>query len=199
MSADGEETEIGGSISEVGQRGLTLTDSIDMFQEERGSGGIQVGNLWLEMKEWRRHWKLSRFFNVLILGLAASLADSGTDFNFVWSVPEACGNATECSLQEFDLDRVSSPCGMFHYKKVERASYLFIALPGFFLGFAGLQRLVGGLTRRWWKGEVDGIIRRIAGAFAVALEFSLFAGLFLGAIGIDNWPCARPHLAPVYD
>ena len=53
-----------------------------MYQEGKGSRGIRAGELWKEMKEWRKHWKLSTFFNVLVLGLAASLFDSGTDFNF---------------------------------------------------------------------------------------------------------------------
>ena len=68
-----------------------------MYQEERGSEGFHVGELWKEMKEWRQHWKLSTFFNVLVLGLAASLFDSGTDFNFVWSLPADCdwGNASD--------------------------------------------------------------------------------------------------------
>ena len=61
-----------------------------MFQEEKGSEGIQVGKLLSEMKDWRKHWKLSSFFRVLVLGLVASLADSGTDLNFAWSLPAAC-------------------------------------------------------------------------------------------------------------
>ena len=65
-----------------------------MFKEEKESDHIPVEKLWREIKDWRKHWKLSRFFNVLILGLAASLADSATDFNFTWSVPEACGSNT---------------------------------------------------------------------------------------------------------
>ena len=84
--------------------------------------------LWREMKDWRKHWKLSRFFQVLIFGLAASLFDSGTDFNFVWNVPEEChvGNITECDF-DFDFAQVNSPCGMFHYKCVESLAYTYIA------------------------------------------------------------------------
>ena len=52
-----------------------------MFQEETESEGINVGKLWGEMREWRKHWKLSRFLQVLIFGLAASLFDFGTDLN----------------------------------------------------------------------------------------------------------------------
>ena len=124
-----------------------------MFQEETESEGIQVGKLWGEMRDWRKHWKLSRFLQVLIFGLATSLFDSGTDFNFVWKVPEAChaacGNITECSTQDFDPAQVSSPCGMFHYKEVERLTYTYIAFPGFFLGYSGLQSLVVALVNNW--------------------------------------------------
>ena len=94
-----------------------------MYQEEKGSDGIRVGELWMEMKEWRKHWKLSTFFSVLVLGLGASLFDSGTDFNFAWSVPADCdwGNASDyCKEQDFDDIPLSSPCGLFHFKMVER-------------------------------------------------------------------------------
>ena len=93
-----------------------------MFQEENESEDIHIhmGKLWMEIKEWRKHWRLSSFFNVLILGLAASLFDSGTDFNIAASVPAARGNTTECGVQDFHLTRISSPCGMFHYKEVRQ-------------------------------------------------------------------------------
>ena len=154
------------------------------------------------MKEWRKHWKLSRFFNVLILGLAASLFDSGTDFNFVWSLPADCdwGNATDyCRVQDFDNIPLSSPCGLFHYKKVERLTYTFIALPGLLLGFATLQSLLVALINKCWGGEVHRILRGLAKTFAVALEFSLFVGLILAAATSRTWTCHLPHLAPGYD
>ena len=160
-------------------------------------------NLWREMKEWRKHWKLSRFFNVLIFGLAASLFDSGTDFNFVWSLPANCdgGNATdtECSVQDFDLILLSSSCGLIHHKNLERLTYTFIAFPGVFLGFASLQSLLTGLINKCWKGEVHRIVRGIAKAFAGTLEFSLFVGLLLIAIKSQTWVCQQPHLARQYD
>ena len=155
------------------------------------------------MKEWRKHWKLSRFFNVLIFGLAASLFDSGTDFNFVWNLPANCnwGNATdtECSVQDFDLILLSSSCGLIHHKKLERLTYTFIAFPGLLLGFASLQSLLTRLINKCWKGEVHRIVRGIAKAFAGTLEFSLFVGLLLIAIKSQTWVCQRPHLARQYD
>ena len=122
-----------------------------------------MGKLWSEIKDWRKHWKLSRFFQVLIFGLAVSLFDSGTDFNFVWNVPEEChvGNITECDF-DFDFAQVNSSCGMFHYKEVERLTYTYIAFPGFFLGFSALQNLVASLVSKCWKGEVHRSVRRFS-------------------------------------
>lgn len=174
-----------------------------MFQEETESEGIHLGKLWTEIRDWKKHWKLSRFFQVLIFGLAASLFDSGTDFNFAWTVPEEChaagDNITECSAQDFDLAQVSSPCGMFHYKEVERLTYTYIAFPGFFLGYSGLQSLAAALFNKCWRGKVHRSVRGLAGALAVALECSLFLGLIFAAIGQSDWACAFPHLAEVYD
>ena len=174
-----------------------------MFQEQNESEGIQVGKLWSEMRDWRKHWKLSRFFEVLIFGLAASLFDTGTDFNFVWNVPEAChtavGNITECGVQDFDLAQISSPCGMYHYKEVERLTYTYIAFPGFFLGYSGLQNLVAALVNKCWGGQVHRIVHGLAGALAAALECSIFLGLALAAIGHNDWTCTFPLRAEVYD
>ena len=161
-----------------------------MFQEETESEGIRLGKLWTEMRDWRKHWKLSRFFQVLIFGLGVSLFDSGTDFNFAWTVPEEChaagDNITECSAQDFDLAQVSSPCGMFHYKEVERLTYTYIAFPGFFLGYSGLQSLVAALVNKCWRGKVHRSVRGLAGALAVALECSLFVGQSHKSLG-DPW------------
>ena len=159
-----------------------------------------MGELWKEMKDWRKYWKLGKFFQVLFLGLAASLFDSGTDFNFAWSVPTACNNRSGCSEEEnFDLDGVTSPCGRVPYKVVERLTYTFIAFPAFSLGFSGLQRLVVALINKCWRGKVHRIVQWFAGSFAVAVELSLIVGLSAVARGNNGWACALPHLAPVYD
>ena len=152
------------------------------------------------MKEWKQHWKLSRFFYVLILGLAASLVDSATDFNFAWSVPEDCRlNTTEYSVEQFDIAYVSSPCGMFVSENVERLTYTYIAYPGFLLGFSALHTLVRGLFTRCWGRKVHGIIRLLASTFAVALEVSLFLGLLTAAQWSNVWTAGRPDLAKGYD
>ena len=158
-----------------------------------------MGKLCSETKDWRKHWKLSSFFNVLIFGLAASIADSGTDLNFAWSLPTDCGNETDfCSVSDFDLIRLSSPCGIYHSKKVERLTYTFIALPGLLLIFASLQSLLVGLVNKKPRGKVHRI-RGLTKTFAAALEFSLFIGLVSSAIWSHKWACQRPYLAPGYD
>ena len=78
---------------------------------ESESEGMHMGELWMEVKDWRKHWKLSRFFFALTLGLATSLFDFGADFNFAWSVPEDCRNTTASGMQSFKKAFVSSPCG----------------------------------------------------------------------------------------
>ena len=159
-----------------------------------------MGELWKEMKEWRKHWQLGKFFKILFLGLAASLFDSATDFNFAWSVPAACGNRDECSVEEnFDLSFVSTPCGRVNYKAVERMTYTFIAFPAFSLGFSTLQSLVVTLVNKCWRGKVNRIVEWSAATFAVAVELSLFLGLLSMARGKNGWTCALPHLAPVYN
>ena len=200
MAADVEETENGGTETEVVGQCRDISESICLFQEVRESEEIQMGTLWREMKEWKQHWKLSRFFYVLILGLAASLVDSATDFNFAWSVPEDCRlNTTEYSVEQFDIAYVSSPCGMFVSENVERLTYTYIAYPGFLLGFSALHTLVRGLFTRCWGRKVHGIIRLLASTFAVALEVSLFLGLLTAAQWSNVWTAGRPDLAKVYD
>ena len=155
--------------------------------------------LWREVKEWRKHWKLSSFFFALTLGLATSLFDFGIDFNFAWSVPEDCRNTTATGVHGFDKAFVSSPCGLLYYKNVERLTYTYIAYPGFFLGFSSFRSLVAGLIFRCWGGEAHGIVRGLGNAFAVGLEVSLAVGLLYAAQWSDVWERAHPHLAPVYD
>ena len=88
--------------------------------------------LWREVKEWRKFWDRHRFAQVLFLGLAASLFDSLTDFNFAQSVETDC-NTTDRWLNSttspFDRNFVSSPCGLMYYKTVERLTYIFICYP----------------------------------------------------------------------
>ena len=87
---------------------------------ENSEGLSSLQKLCKEVKEWRSHWRWSRFLNALVLGFAVSLFDSVTDFNFARSVPEDCRNTTNSSVKPFDKVYVSSPCGLLYYKNVER-------------------------------------------------------------------------------
>ena len=109
-----------------------------------GESDISTEKLWKEIKEWRNHWELRRFFEVLFLGVATSLFDSGTDFNFAWSVPYDCRTTNKSILGRFDTS-TPNPCGHLYYKNVERLTYTYIAYPGFFLAFEGLRSLVWGV------------------------------------------------------
>ena len=117
-----------------------------MMQKKCKAGGCESERLstglWSELMDWRSHWKWTKFFEALIFGLAASLFDSVTDLNFAWSVPEDCKNTTDRQPQSFDIDNVSSPCGVLYYKNVERLTYTCIAFPGYFLAFAGLRSFI---------------------------------------------------------
>ena len=91
-----------------------------------GESLSKVQKLWRELKEWRIHWRWSRFLYVLVIGLAFALFDSVTDFNFARSVSQDCRNTTDSSPKPFDKVYVSSPCGLLYYKNVERLTYMYI-------------------------------------------------------------------------
>ena len=99
-----------------------MAEDVEVTGNEEGLTKVQ--KLWKEVKEWKSNWKWTTFLNALVLGLAASLFDSVTDFNFAWSVPEDCRNTTDSSVKPFDKVYVSSPCGLLYYKNVERLTSL---------------------------------------------------------------------------
>ena len=76
-----------------------------------GESLSKVQKLWREVKEWRIHWRWTRFLYVLVTGLAFALFDAVTDFNFARSVSKDCRNTTDSSRKPFDKVYVSSPCG----------------------------------------------------------------------------------------
>ena len=84
-----------------------MAEDVEVTGNEEGLTKVQ--KLWKEVKEWKSNWKWSTFLNALVLGLAASLFDSVTDFNFAWSVPE--------------------DCGLFYFKNVERMTYTHVDRP----------------------------------------------------------------------
>ena len=178
---------------------LVRTMEEDVEVTEGGEGFTKVQKLWKEVKEWRSHWRWSTFLNALVLGLAASLFDSVTDFNFAWSVPEDCRNTTDSSVKPFDKVYVSSPCGLLYYKNVERLTYTYIAYPGFFLAFDGLRNLVWGLIEKCWGEKVDGIFAKLAHFLAIGLEVSFAVAILMAAMWSDLWDKNVPELALVYD
>ena len=137
--------------------------------------------LWTEVKEWRSHWKLSKFLQALILGLAASLFDIATDFHFAKSVEEDCGFD---EVHEFDF---ASPCGSAYYKNVKRATYTFIAFPGVFLGFALVHSVVREQLGRCWGNGTQEVLQGLWSAFDLTLEVCVFIGMFVLAIRSDRW------------
>ena len=163
-----------------------------------GESDISTEKLWKEIKEWRNHWELRRFFEVLFLGVATSLFDSGTDFNFAWSVPYDCRTANSSILGRFDTS-TPNPCGHIYYKNVERLTYTYIAYPGFFLGIEGLQSLVKGCVHKCWGGKVGGIFGKLGHFLLLTLEVSVAVGLLLAAQESDAWEKTSPDLEILYD
>ena len=137
--------------------------------------------LWTEVKEWRSHWKLSKFLQALILGLAASLFDIATDFHFAESVEEDCGFD---EVHEFDF---ASPCGSAYYKNVKRATYTFIAFPGVFLGFALVHSVVRKQLGGCWGNGTQEVLQGLWSVFDLTLEVCVFIGMFVLAIRSDRW------------
>ena len=163
------------------------------------SQGVLLSKLWKEVKDWRTNWTWRIFFKTLFLGLATSLFDSLTDFNFAWSVPDDCRNSTTDSTSKpFDVVYVSSPCGFLYYKNVERLTYTFIAYPGFFfaLGDHGIR----GLIKQWWRGKTQGrLAGKLGHILALALEVATFIGPLTAAMWSERWEKYLPQMAPVYD
>ena len=131
---------------------------------------------------------------MLVFGLATSVFDFGTDFNFAWSVPRDCENTTANGSQPFDKIFVSSPCGLLYYKNVERLSYTYIAYPGLFLAFNAVHLLV-----KWQFQDGKTICQRLTKAFLVVLEVSLVVGLLVAAMWSNVWENQLPRLALFYD
>ena len=161
-----------------------------------------MGELWGEVKEWRKFWDRYRFFQVLFLGLAASLFDSLTDFNFAQSVETDC-NTTDRWLNStttpFDRSFVSSPCGLMYYKTVERLTYIFICYPTIYLWFDYLPSLAKEMMRRCCGSEMQGITPKIGAAISRTVEVFLCVALYIAAHTSEFWERDLPHLATMFD
>ena len=137
-------------------------------EENRDSQKRQFRALWREILNWRRHWNLRSFFEALIFGLLFTLLDTGTDFNFAWSVPEIC--ATNSVSIEFDPIGLN-PCGIVDYKDVEYSTYTVIALPGLFFAFSLLQKLSKDLMS--WITALEGKHRDASKPLPFPCSFSV--------------------------
>ena len=126
-----------------------------------------MGALWDEIKNWRRseHWDTRKFFQEIVLGLALTLLDTGTDLVFARSVPDECPdsrlsemikNITSICQKEFNGSQqfqrmgieVQNHCGFIPSKSIKLSTYTFIALPGIMLSFSALHSLIRGLWKR---------------------------------------------------
>ena len=149
--------------------------------------------LWKEARDWRRHWDTKTFWKVVLSSFIFSLLDTGTDFNFAWSVPKDCPewhNLTQIS------DVMSGPCGIVPPKNVELLTYFFIAAPGFLLGFSAMQQLFADLMP---CGKAHTCVRILTNIAAVSVEIALFFGLFVASALFDSWTEEVPSLGNGYE
>ena len=85
------------------------------------------------------------------------------------------------------------------YKNAERLTFTYIAYPGFFLAFDGLNSLAWGLITKCRGEEVEGTIRQLGHFLAVALEVFLAVALLAAAMWSDLWENKMPEVALGYD
>ena len=149
--------------------------------------------LWREVRDWRKYWDTKTFWKVVLFSFVFSLLDTGTDFNFAWSVPKDCPkwhNLTQIS------DVMSGPCGIVKPQNVELLTYFFIAAPGLLLGFSALQQLFADLMpcRKTHLG-----VRILANVAAVSVQITLSFGLFVASALFNFWTKEVPSLGNPYE
>jgi len=153
----------------------------------------RINVLWNEARDWRKHWDKKTFWKVVLFSFIFSLLDTGTDFNFAWSVPRDCPewhNLTQIS------DVISGPCGIIKPKNVELLTYFFIAAPGFLLGFSALQQLFADLMP---CGKAHPGVIILTNIAAVSVEIALFFGLFVASALFNLWTKEVPSLGNGYE
>ena len=179
-----------------------------------------MGALWHEIKNWRRseHWDSRKFFQALILGLAFTLLDTGTDLVFARSVPDECPdsrfsamakNITSICQKEVNGSQqfqrmgieVQNHCGFIPSKSIKLSTYTFIALPGIMLSFSALHSLTRGLWKRNCGGaKVPGWLQAVLNAAALFLQMSICTGLVLVLMmNIGALKVCIPILKPILD
>ena len=179
-----------------------------------------MGALWEEIKNWRRseYWDSRKFFQALILGLALTLLDTGTDLVFARSVPDECPdsrfsamtkNITSICQKEVNGSQqfqrmgieVQNHCGFIPSKSIKLSTYTFIALPGIMLSFSALHSLIRGLWKRNCGGtKVPGWLQAVLNAAALFLQMSICTGLVLVLMmNIGALKVCIPILKPILD
>ena len=150
----------------------------------------KLREIWKEMRDWRSHWRTSNFFKAFFLSFAFSLFDMGSDFNFAWSVPSECPHTN--STDGF------SPFGPLHPKQVELYTYVFISTPFSFAGLAFIFNLMKKVISLCCGGEVNGVLKASAEAFAILIQVSVCNGLFFAAALYDFWAPANPSIEQAF-
>ena len=149
--------------------------------------------IWREVRDWRKHWDTKTFWKVVLFSFIFSLLDTGTDFNFAWSVPKDCPEWHNFSQID---DVMSGPCGIVKPKNVELLTYFFIAAPGLLLGFSAVQQLFADLTS---CGKAPVGVRILANTAAVFFEITMFFGFFVASALFNLWTKEVPGLGNGYE
>ena len=151
---------------------------------------IELKEIWKELRDWRKFWKMSNFFKAFFFSFAFSLFDMGSDFNFAWSVPSECPNTNSTDL----TPHAFSPCGPLDPKQVELYTYVFIAAPFSSAGVASIFELMKKIISQCYGGQVNGVLKASAEAFSILIQLSVYNGLFFAAALRDFWAPANPSM-----
>ena len=140
---------------------------------------------WKELKEWRKHWSINKFFQALVFGLLFSVLDMETDFVFAWSVPDDCPTGYDALLQRGTTNL--NHCGHFVSKGVKYCTFTFIALPGVMLAFSALQSLFVELWDACSGPKVSGYLQAVMNVVALTLQTSLCIALNIVPVLYPNF------------
>ena len=128
---------------------------------EDETSNVDFSELWREAKNCRVHFNTKDLVQAIILGLAFSASDMGSDFNFAQAVETECAefrkvvftfvnenNKTEEGFYSVWINRTTSPCGGVSKDTVQSFTYIFISLPGLLLLLSYLQGVCASLAGR---------------------------------------------------
>ena len=136
---------------------------------------------------------MKTFFTAVLFSFIFSLHDTGTDFNFAWSVPTDCPEWHNLS----QIDAVmTGPCGLVKAKNVELLTYFFIAAPGLLLGFSSFHYVLANLVP---CRKSPRTVRILGNVTAMSLQIASFFGLFIASALSNLWTKELPDLASGYE